>query len=210
MKIARFFAAIFACIGTLLLIGSMGFFLLNRNADVRIQELPQKAVSVSDAFSQALNGGDLEAAAQLMYGQPDLGLAASSDDPETALVWDAFCGGIAFSYSGDCYVDQGTLVRKGTITTMNISSVLETLPERTQALLNQRITTAEALTDIYDENNDFRQELVDAVMREALQQSLSQDAQPVTREVTVKLTKRDGQWWVVPHQNLLQILTGLA
>ena len=210
MKIARFFAAIFACIGTLLLIGSMGFFLLNRNADVRIQELPQEAVSVSEAFSQALNGGDLEAAAQLMYGQPDLGMSNGSADRESALVWEAFRDSIAFTYAGECYVEQATLVRKGTITTMNISSVLETLPERTQALLNQRITTAEALTDIYDENNDFRQELVDAVMREALQQSLTQDAQMVTREVTVKLVNRDGQWWVVPHQNLLQVLTGLA
>ena len=45
MKIARFFSYIFACIGTLLLVGSMGFFLWNRNAEVRVMQLPQEAAA---------------------------------------------------------------------------------------------------------------------------------------------------------------------
>ena len=48
------------------------------------------------------------------------------------------------------------------------------------------------------------------ILNEALQQSLTQDAHTVTLEVTVKLVDRDGGWWVVPEQALLQALTGLA
>lgn len=210
MKIARFFACIFAGIGVLLLIGSLGFLLLNRNAPVRIGELPQEAVEVSDAFARALNEGDLEAAAQLMYGQPDLGISAVPETPESALVWDAFCGSISFEYSGELQMEQSGFVRAGSFTAMDVSAVMGKLPEHTQALVDQKVAGTADLTELYDEKNNFREELTSQILREALQQILAQDSQTVTREVTVRLVNRDGQWWVIPHQNLLQMLTGLA
>ena len=210
MKIARFFAYIFACIGMVLLIGSMGFFLWNRNAPVRVRELPQQAVSVSDDFVRALNAGDLEAAARLMYGQPDLGVSGAPADRETALVWEAFRSSIVMELTGEWAVEQSALVRSGTVACLDVSSVLGSLPEQVQSLLDQKIAAAETLSEIYNEQNEFREELVDRVLAEAVQQALSQDARTVTREVTVKLVNRDGGWWVVPHPDLLQILTGLA
>ena len=210
MKIARFFACIFAAIGILLLLGSMGFFLWNRNAELRVLELPREAVSVSEEFAQALNDGDLEAAAQLMYGQPDLGISGVPEDLESRLLWEAFCGSMTLELSGNWAVEQSALVRTGTITHLDVSTVLGKLPERVQSLLDQKIAAAESLSDIYDERNEFHEELVEEVLQEALQQALAQDGQRVTREVTLKLVNREGRWWVVPHQNLLQILTGLA
>jgi len=210
MKIARFFAYIFACIGVLLLVGSMGFLLLNRDAEVRLLELPQEAVSCSDAFVRALNEGDLEAAAQLMYGQPDLGVGTASGNPETALLWEAFRDSIAAEQTGAWEVEQSALVRTVSITNLDVSAILGKLPERARSLLDQRIASAEDLAEIYDEENEFREELVEEILQEALQQSLAQDAQLVTRDVTLKLVNRDGRWWVVPQENLLQILSGLA
>lgn len=210
MKIARFFAVIFAVIGCLLLVGSMGLCLLSRDAQVRILEIPQGAVECSDAFADALDSGDLAAAAQLMYGQPDLGVGDVPENPESALVWEAFRSSISFAYSGECTVEQSGLVRTGSITTLDVTTVMEKLPERTQTLIDQKIAAAADLTELYDEENNFREDLTARILREALQQTLSQDSQSVTREVTVRLVNRDGGWWIVPHQNLLQILTGLA
>ena len=210
MKIARFFAVIFGCIGTVLLLGSMGFFLLSRNAGVRVPELPPEAVAVSEDFVQALDRGDLEAAARLMYGQPDLGVGGIPETPESAQLWEAFCNSISVELSETWTVEQSALVRTGSITVLDISAVLGKLPERVQSLLDQKVAAAENLSEIYDEHNEFREDLVDGVLQEALQQGLAQDARPVTREMTLKLVNRDGQWWVVPHQNLLQTLGGLA
>lgn len=210
MKIARFFAYIFACIGTVLLVGSLVFFLWNRNAEVKVRELPREAVSCADAFARALNAGDLEGAAQLMYGQPDLGVSGIPEFPESAALWEAFCSSIRVELDGDWDVEQTALVKTATITNLDISTVLGKLPERAQALLDAKIAGAEELSEIYDEENEFRTELVETILEEALQQALSQDGQLVTRDVTLKLVNRDGHWWVVPHQNLLQILTGLA
>ena len=210
MKIARFFAYVFACIGILLLIGSMGFFLLNRNADVRVLELPREAVSCSEDFARALNDGDLETAAQYVYGQPDLGVGTVPENPESALLWEAFVNSISFEFPGNCYMEQNTLLRRGSITTLDVSSVTGKLRESVQSLLDQRIASAQSLEEIYDAQNQFREDLVTQILDQALQQALAQDGQTVTREVTLKLVNRDGRWWVVPDQNLLQILTGLA
>ena len=210
MKIARFFAYVFACIGMVLLLGSMGFLLLNRNAGVKIRELPREAVSCADAFAQALNDGDLEATAQLIYGQPDLGVAGNPEAAETASVWNAFVESTVFEYTGNWQVADQGLSRKATVTTMDIASVLETLPELARALVNQTIASAEELTEVYDESGSFREDLVEGILQQALQQTLSQYAEVITREVTVKFVNRDGAWWVVPDQALLHALSGLA
>ena len=210
MKIARFFACVFACIGMVLLVGSMGFLLLNRNAEVRIRELPQGAVSAGEAFAQALNEGDLEAAAQMMYGQPDLGISDTPEGKESAALWEAFRESITVELTGEWTVEPSALIRTATVTRLDVSTVLGKLPELVQTLMDQKIAGAEDLAEIYDEQNEFRQKLVDEILEEALQQALSQDAQWVDSEVTLKLVNREGRWWVVPHQNLLQILSGLA
>lgn len=210
MKIARFFAYVFACIGVLLLVGSMVFFLWNRDADVRVAQLPREAVSASEDFVRVLNDGDLEAAAQRMYGQPDLGIGGDMETPESSLLWEAFCSSIVLEMTGEWEVEQSALVRTGTVTYLDVSAVLEKLPERVQTLLDQKIAAAEDLSEIYDEQNEFRKELVDEILEKALQQALSQDGEPVIGEVSLKLVNRDGNWWVVPSQNLLQILSGLA
>ena len=41
-------------------------------------------------------------------------------------------------------------------------------------------------------------------------QALSEDAQTVTRDVTLGLIYQDGAWWVVPDQALLKIISGVA
>ncbi len=210
MKIARFFAHVFAVLGFLLLLGSFVLCLLSQNAPVRILELPREAVQVSDAFAQALNDGDLTAAAQYVYGQPDLGTEGAPADPETAAVWNAFLDSISFEYTGKCRAEDSGLSRPAAVTVLDVAGVTEKLPERAQALVNQKIASAESLTEVYDESGSFWEELVGQILQQALQQSLSQGAAAITREVTVKLINRDGKWWVVPDQALLQALSGIV
>lgn len=210
MKVARSFSMIFAFFGFLLLVGSICLCLFSLKAPVRVLELPQEAVNASEAFAQALNDGDLTAAAQYIYGQPDLGAAGTPEDPETAAVWNAFLSSISFEYTGKLSAVDSGLSRTASVTALDIASVTEKLPERTQALVNQKIISAESLTELYDDTGSFREELVNEILRQALQQSLIQDAQNLTREVTIKLINRDGKWWVVPDQALLQALSGMA
>lgn len=210
MKVARFFAVIFAVLGVLLLLGSMGWILASRDAPVRVLEVPQGAVQCSEAFASALENGDLTAVAERMYGQPDLGIDGVISDPETALVWEAFLEQMRFSFTGKCYPVDNGFARDASIEVLDIARVTEKLPELTQTLINQKIASAERLEEIYDEAGRFHPELADQILREALQQALSQDPEVICRDVAVKLVNRDGAWWVVPDQMLLQTISGLA
>jgi hypothetical protein len=147
---------------------------------------------------------------EYVYGQPDLGAEGTPADPETAAVWNAFLDSISFTYTGACQAGDSSLSRTASVTVLDIASVTEKLPERAQSLVNQKIASAENLTDVYDESGSFREELVIQILQQALQQCLTQDAETITREVTVKLNNRDGKWWVVPDSALLQALSGMA
>lgn len=210
MKIARFFSVIFAALGSLLLVGSIALCLFSLKAPVRILEVPQGAVDCSESFAQALQAGDLTAASRLMYGQPDLGAEGTSADPETALVWKTFLETLSFEFTGKCYAVENGFARDASITTLDAASVTRKLGERAQTLVNQKIASAASLEEVYDENGNFRKELAEQILDTALRQSLEQDAHTTSREVTVKLVNRDGGWWVVPDQVLLQALSGLA
>ena len=209
MKIAKFFAVIFAVIGVFLLVGSYGFLLTSRNDQIHVLEVSQGAVACSDAFAQALDSGDLTAAAQLMYGSPDLGVEGTPSDSETAQVWEAFLDQMHFAYTGKCYAVENGFAREASITVLDIVAVTQKLPELTQEMISQKITSAIKLEDIYDEEGHFHQELADRILRDALEQCLYREPQTIQLDVTVKLVNRDGAWWVVPDQALLQAITGL-
>ena len=91
-----------------------------------------------------------------------------------------------------------------------MSGVTAAVPQRAKALLEAKAAAAEDKTEIYNEDNSYRSELVNQALNDAVTQALSEDAQTVTRDVTLGLIYQDGAWWVVPDQALLQIISGVA
>ena len=53
-------------------------------------------------------------------------------------------------------------------------------------------------------------ELVDEALLDAARQALDEDAETVTRDVTLSLIYRDRAWWVTPDAALLEMISGLA
>lgn len=210
MKLARFFSVIFGVLGCVLLVGSIVLCLVSLDEPVKLVEIPQEAVQCAAEVMDALAAGDFSAAAQRMYGQPELGGEAVPSDAASALVWDAFVTSISYEFTGSCYATDTGLARKASVTALDIPSVTENLDSRVHALLSQKVASASNMAELYDENNNFRGDLIDQVLSEALTQALAlaQDARTVTREVTLNLICRDGSWWVVPDGALLQVISG--
>lgn len=209
MTIRKFVSCIFAVLGTVLLVFSIGLCLLSLDAPVRMAAVPEGAQVCAETFREAVNRGDLAAASGLIYGQPDLGVEAQPATQQGALVWEAYTGSLAGEFAGDFYADQSGLARKLQLTALDVSALMENLAQYAQDSLTAKINAAEALTEIYDENNNYRESLVEQVLQEALQRAMNQDMATVTREVTIKLIYRDGNWWIQPDQALLQALSGL-
>ena len=210
MKIARFFAWIFAGLGTLLLLGSVGLCLFSLKAQPRVTELPQGAVLCSERLSDAVNSRDYAALESCISGQPKLGLTGVPEEELSAMVWELAQLNLQFSWQGDCYVRDASFCRDASVTYMDVSSILENLPARAHALLSQRVEAAETMEELYDDQGDFRKALVDEVMKAALAQCCMEDVKNVTVNVTVELVCRDGQWWAVPDKQLLTALSGGA
>lgn len=208
MKIARFFACIFGLLGTVLMVGSIGLCLMSLDAPVELKEVPAGAVECAETLMDAINAGDYVAASQVMYGQPDLGVDRKPAEEAGVMIWDAFIGSISYEFKGGCYATDSGIARDATITAMDIPSVTAALSQHAHALLTARVESAEDMAELYDEENNFREDLVADVLREAVVRALAENAELVTRDVTLNLICREGQWWVVPDQALLQAISG--
>ncbi len=211
MKVARFFGVVFGAIGTLLMAGTVVLCLVSLNAPVKMEEIPQEAERCAQELLDALNAGDFAAVAGKLYGQPDLGVASQPEDPMGQLVWDAFTASISCEFTGDFYVKGADICRDASITVLEIPSVTETWNGWVHTYFTAEIQAAEdrgELMEMYDENNNFRSELVEQVIRKAVETSLQQDVVTMTKEVTLKLICREGKWWVVPDGALLSCFSG--
>lgn len=208
MKIAKFFAGIFGSLGTVLLVGSIGLCLFSLNAPVRMEEVPEAAVACAEAFGTAVEEKNFDAAQNMIYGQPELGLAGAPEDELIRMAWDLLQQNLEFTWSGDCYLKDAVLYRDASVRYMEAASITDNLPVRAHALLTQQVEAATDMEQLYDENGEFREDLIQGVMKTALTQALLEDVKSVTTKVTVQLVHRDGQWWIVPDAALLTALSG--
>lgn len=169
---------------------------------------PDVARSKVIMLMNAVSEGDYEEASQSIYGTPSLGVDREAADEVGVMIWEAFRGSISFELLGDCYTTEQGLAQNVSITCMDVTSVTENLKERSQAMLAQRVTEALDVSEIYDENNEYREDFVMGVLRDAVEDALEEDAREMTVELTVNLSYQDGKWWVIADEALLDAISG--
>ena len=64
------------------------------------------------------------------------------------------------------------------------------------------------ISEIYDSNNEYREDFVLGALYDAALAALEEDAATVSWDVTLNLIYQDGQWWIMPDQSLLQAISG--
>lgn len=208
MKISKFFAGLFGLAGVLIAVGTVLLCLNSLDREPVILKEPAGASFRVEELFQAVCSDDYAAASALMYGTPELGNAGEEEDGVSALIWDAFVDSIGYELAGECYATQSGLAQQVKLSYLDISSVTAGLQERCRTLLLQRIEEAEEMEEIYDENNEYRQDFVDAVVADAAKQALSEDARYVETQLTVELIYAQGQWWILADNELMQAISG--
>ena len=208
MKIAKFFAGIFAALVAVLMVGAIGLSLMSLDAPARVGKVPEAVTNLSQTLMDAVSGGDFASAGALMYGQPDLGAGQGSTDAVETMLWEAFTDSIQYEFTGACYVTETGFARDASITTLDIATAADAIAEQARALLTQRVENAQEMEELYDEENNFREELIQEVLLEGARQALQEHGQTVTTQVTLRFLYRDGQWWAVPDQALLKAISG--
>lgn len=208
MKRINNIAAVFGAVGLLLAILAVVLSLSVLRASPVLVSVPEDAQVVTADLMYALSQGRFEDAEMLLYGQPELGLDRPAADDVGQLIWDAFVKSISYDFSGEFYATDSGLARDVTITTLDLGSVTATLKERSEVLLEKRVQSAENVSQVYDENNEYREDFVMTVLFDAAYQSLEEDAAYITRDVTLNLVFHQGKWWIRPSQDLVTAISG--
>ncbi len=208
MKLARIVAGLFGILGTGLMVFSIGLCFVSLDAQPQIRELPAGAEECTQAVMEAFQAGDLNTLSGLLYGQPDLGENRKPENADAQMVWDAYRNSVSYEFLGDCYVSGEYICRDVSVTYLDVSSVTQGLSQRAHALLTARVEAAEDMAELYDEHNEFREDLMTDVMQDALVRCLAEDGVLVTQEVTLTLVHQGDSWRAVPEEGLFAALSG--
>lgn len=209
MKIlAGFLAAVFALLG----IGTaaLGIYVSfdSIGAAPVLLQTPHAAINQVTVMMDKVQQGDFNGAGAMMQGTPDLGVDRLPTDEVGVLIWEAFVDSFTYEVVGNCYATDSGVAQDLRITCLEISSVTAALRERSQSKLEQRVAEAENISDVYDEENNYREDVVMEVLYEAAQDALAEDAKTVTYEVTVNLVHDEDRWWIIPEDALLRAISG--
>lgn len=171
-------------------------------------QYPVNAEERAESLMNAVCSGSYDKASEYLYGTPNLG--APTDDSTVAvnLVWEAFLDSLEYEFVGGCSPEESGVSIEASLRFLNVSSAIGSLDTRAQELLNQRIQAAKSSEELYDENNEYRQEIIDQVLRDATLQVLEENQDRQERTITLHLVYEDGQWWVFPEADLLGVLSG--
>ena len=206
--IKKILSLIFVLIGIAAAAGAVYLGLGNRDADPVLLAPPEEAQQQVVGLMEAVCSGDYTAASAYLQGQPNLGVDREASDPVGVLIWDAFCDSMSYELVGECYATENGLAQNVTVTCMDITSVTSQLKERSQTLLEQRVAEAEDPSEIYDEDLQYREDVVMDVLYEAAVAAIAEDAASVTTELTVSMTYQNDQWQIIGDKALLDAISG--
>ena len=208
MRKVRFFSAIYALLGILAAAAGVFLALSNMFAGPALVEEPKAARERVESMLDAVCAQDYNTVSASLHGQPNLGLDREAADPVGQLFWDAVSASFSWESRGEFYATDSGVALDVTISAIELNSLTENLRTRAQSLLEERVKNAEDTSEIYDENNEYRTEFVMAVLEDAARDALEQDARTTSWDLTLNLLYENGQWWIVPEQELLEAISG--
>jgi hypothetical protein len=201
---------IFAALTVLLAfcVGGAGIWLAFSNVDAEpvLLEAPEAARNQAVGMMDAVCSADYAAAARVLYGQPDLGMDRLPEDVVARMFYEAYTQSLEYTVVRDCYATSGGVALDVRVTARNIDAMLPKLRQQAEALLAQRVQDAEDVSQIYDENGEYRQTLVEEVLHTAAATVLQQENSTRSIDLTLECVFENGQWWILPSDTLLDVI----
>lgn len=201
---SAFFALLAVCLAGLALYAVMTC----RNIRPVLVYGGQEASARAEELMDAVCSGNFEGAEKLLLGTPDLGADRKPEDPVGRMIWDAYLNSLDYRMVGGIYPTDRGIAQDVKIISLELSTATEQLGARARELLNERMETAQDVGQLYDENNEYREELVMEVLQDAARQALEEDVRYGYQVVTLNFTYQDDQWWILADQNFLNAISG--
>ena len=168
----------------------------------------EEAEAQAKALMDAVAAGDYDTAGGLILGNPKLGVDRDPADATGMMIWEAFVESYSYEMIGDSFATDSGIAQNVKVSFLDISSVTKNLRERSQSLLEARVAEAEDVSDIYDENNEYKEDFIMAVLEDSVKDALREDAAMTGAEFAINLVYRDGNWVVVSDSALMAAISG--
>ena len=208
MKLSKVMGALFGAAGVCAAVLCVSLAFQKMDASPVLVEQPESAREQVAVLMEAVSNNDYAAASAVLQGNPVFGADREPADAVSGMIWDAFVKSVSYELVGELYATDSGVAQNITITALDMNSVTVNLKERSETLLEQRVEEAEDPDEVYDENNEYREDFVMQVLYDAAEQALKEDAKLVTSEVAIYMTYENGQWWIVADSALLSAITG--
>lgn len=208
MKHGGFLRCFLFLLGLCIMAFAVVLSLCSLDAPARLLGRATAAEHRCDQWAQAVAEGDYAAIGDTLYGQPELDSGRESGYAVGEVLWDAFRSSLSCEFAGECYATQSGVARDVTVTALDISAVMAPLKQRFDGMLRQRAEDAEDPDTVYDANNDYREDFVMSTLCDAVQSVLAEGDYLVSRTLTLNLVYEDGQWWILPEQDMINLLSG--
>ena len=199
---------LFAFLAALFAVTAMGLAFFCRDRTPLLGPGTEAAAEQVCILMDAVCSGDFEAAEKLLYGNPELGADRAPADAAGRMIWQAYVESLDYQLSGDVYATDTGVAQDVKIISMEISTVTAQLASRTGTLLNEKMEAAEDVSELYDENNEYRDDLVAGILEEAVRQALEEDVRYSYRIVPLQLVYAEDRWQVVADPEFLQAVSG--
>lgn len=203
MKGSRLIAAFCGLLAVLCTAGAIGVAAFCRDADPVLLDAPEEAVQQVVKLMDAVCDGNFSEAQTLLYGSWDLGADREPADPVGRILWEAYVDSLDYELSGGLYATKTGIAQNVKLIYLELPALTENLGSRSRALLQEAMDSAEDVSQLYDANNGYREELVMAILEEAARQAVEEDRRYTYQVIPLHLTFQKDRWWVVADQGLL-------
>ena len=206
-KTQRIFAAL--CGAAALVLGGFGIRLgvTSPGKSPVLLKTDQGAQDRCRYFAQCLRQGDFDSLSQTILGTPQI-TQYGGEEALVQRIWQAYVSSMDCTLEGGLYgTDQG-LAQNITLEALDLEDLGARLEEKMPLLLEARMEEARDIAELYDGRNGYRQEVIDQVLLQALDEVLSQKPQTRETTLTLRLCRSRGQWLIQPEGDLIRFLSG--
>ena len=164
-----------------------------------------------EVFFGALEEKDFPAAYACLSNYSTLGLENAPEDDIAALFWKAQQDVWDFEILPGHEMNGTKLTKHVRVTCLDAAAISALIGEDVQDRLAAVVEEATAESDVYDENGDYKAEILETALHEAAAEAIkTAPSHTYTREIVMHLEYADGQWLIAADNNLLSALTSGA
>lgn len=150
---------------------------------------------------------DLEVIAGYFPENVDLEKLYSTQNPVAQRLYRAVWESMDYTISDNAYGDTSGMAVDVDYTAIDAPKTLDAARALVQKLVKDKAEQAQDLDAVFDENNKYREDFLNRVLLEALEQVLP-DAPTRREQLTVHIRKVGRSWQVLPEDSLMNALSG--